>query len=145
MAKTVIGVFKTQDNAEAAVNELHILGYDTKYISLLMKDLRKVSAIKSKGGQVISGAARDAATGAVAGGLQGILIALGIQSLVFRVPSAQTAAVVASVLVDLANEDRATENLATLSVNPVLEKAAQMKADDMASYPNFSKFFILIT
>lgn len=66
------------------------------------------------------------------------LIALGIQSLVFRVPSAQTAAVVASVLVDLANEDRSSENRAMLSVNPVLQKAAQMKADDMAAKSYFA-------
>lgn len=42
------------------------------------------------------------------------------------------AAVVASVLVDLTNADRAGEGLHGLSVNPTLVKAAQAKADDMA-------------
>ena len=60
------------------------------------------------------------------------LIALGVQSLVIRSPSPQVGAVVAAVLVDLANADRSLEGLSQLGVNPVLQEAAQMKADDMA-------------
>ncbi|MEK7613729.1 MAG: CAP domain-containing protein [Patescibacteria group bacterium] len=48
------------------------------------------------------------------------------------------AAVVASVLVDLANGDRAGEGLHGLSVNPTLVEAAQAKADDMARAGYFS-------
>lgn len=47
-------------------------------------------------------------------------------------------AVLPAALVDLANRNRSTESLGTLTVNPVLEKAAQMKADDMARNGYFS-------
>jgi uncharacterized protein YkwD len=47
-------------------------------------------------------------------------------------------AIYASVLETLANSDRASANLANLSVNPLLAAAAQMKADDMASRSYFS-------
>ncbi len=42
------------------------------------------------------------------------------------------AAVQSAFLVDLANKDRAEENVAVLTVNPVLTEAAQRKANDMA-------------
>lgn len=48
------------------------------------------------------------------------------------------AAVVASVLVDLTNADRAGEGLHGLSVNPTLVAAAQLKANDMAAKGYFS-------
>ncbi len=47
-------------------------------------------------------------------------------------------AIYASVLVNLTNRDRIANNLSHLAVNPVLEVAAQMKADDMASKGYFS-------
>ena len=47
-------------------------------------------------------------------------------------------AIYASVLVSLTNRDRAVANVAELKVNPLLEKAAQMKADDMASQGYFA-------
>lgn len=47
-------------------------------------------------------------------------------------PGSSLAAVIASVLVDLANGDRAANDLHGLAVNPALEYAAQMKANDMA-------------
>lgn len=51
----------------------------------------------------------------------------------FRVPVLDSlSAIYASVLVNLTNQNRVTANVAELKVNPVLEKAAQMKADDMA-------------
>lgn len=43
-----------------------------------------------------------------------------------------TALVLPKVLVDYTNEDRAKENFKHLTINPLLEKAAQLKADDMA-------------
>lgn len=66
------------------------------------------------------------------------LIALGVQSLVIRSPSPQVGAVVTAVLVDLANDDRSAEGLPELVVSPTLQKAAQMKADDMASKAYFA-------
>jgi len=47
-------------------------------------------------------------------------------------------AIYASVLVNLTNKDRARENISELKVSPILEKAAQMKADDMASKGYFA-------
>ncbi len=47
-------------------------------------------------------------------------------------------AIYASVLVSLTNRDRAAANLAELKVSAILEKAAQLKADDMASKSYFS-------
>lgn len=47
-------------------------------------------------------------------------------------------AIYASVLVNLTNRDRALSNVAELRVNSLLEKAAQMKADDMAERGYFS-------
>jgi uncharacterized protein YkwD len=47
-------------------------------------------------------------------------------------------AVLATVLVDLTNADRATANLDGLTVNPLLENAARMKADDMAQKGYFA-------
>ncbi len=48
------------------------------------------------------------------------------------------AAVITSVLVDLANTDRAGNGLTPLHVNPVLTEAAQMKANDMAAHGYFA-------
>jgi len=47
-------------------------------------------------------------------------------------------AIYAAVLVNLTNQNRVAANLSELKVNPVLEKAAQMKADDMASKSYFA-------
>ncbi len=48
------------------------------------------------------------------------------------------AAVISSVLVDLANGDRNTDSLGGLTISPVLEAAAQAKADDMATKEYFA-------
>ncbi len=47
-------------------------------------------------------------------------------------------AIYGSVLVSLTNQDRSNLNLSELTVNPVLEQAAQLKADDMAKRGYFS-------
>lgn len=47
-------------------------------------------------------------------------------------------AIYASVLVTLTNQNRAAANVSQLKVNPILEKAAQMKADDMAAKSYFA-------
>jgi hypothetical protein len=48
------------------------------------------------------------------------------------------AAVISSVIVDLTNVDRTTRGLQPLTVNPILQKAAQLKANDMAAKGYFS-------
>ena len=48
------------------------------------------------------------------------------------------AAVISSVLVDLTNTDRQNNGLGGLKVNPILQRAAQMKADDMAAKGYFA-------
>jgi hypothetical protein len=48
------------------------------------------------------------------------------------------AAVISSAIVDLTNTDRRVNNLEHLAVNPLLERAAQMKADDMAKNSYFA-------
>lgn len=59
-------------------------------------------------------------------------------------PGARTAvldslsAIYASVLVNLANRERVAANVPELTVNPLLEAAAQMKADDMARRSYFA-------
>ena len=47
-------------------------------------------------------------------------------------------AIYASVLVNLTNQNRAASNISQLTVSPILEKAAQMKADDMAAKSYFA-------
>jgi len=42
------------------------------------------------------------------------------------------AAVISSVIVNITNVDRAANNLSYLAVSPTLERAAQLKAEDMA-------------
>lgn len=48
------------------------------------------------------------------------------------------AAVISSAVVELTNIDRAQNELLSLKVNPVLERAAQLKAEDMASKGYFA-------
>lgn len=48
------------------------------------------------------------------------------------------ASIKTALLIDLANEDRADENIAVLAVSPVLTNAAQQKANDMASKGYFA-------
>jgi len=48
------------------------------------------------------------------------------------------AAVLPAILADLTNKERQTENLQTLTVNPILNKVAEMKASDMASKGYFA-------
>ncbi len=56
----------------------------------------------------------------------------------FLIGKQQYAAVVTAVLVDLANGDRAAQNVGTLTVNPALVAVAQAKANDMAAKGYFA-------
>lgn len=47
-------------------------------------------------------------------------------------------AIYGAVLVNLTNQNRAASNVSALTINPLLEKAAQMKADDMAAKGYFA-------
>ncbi len=78
MAKTVIGVFDMEDNAQSAIEELRDLGYDPKDMSIIMKDTREAERLGNGSGvNVASGAATGAVTGAVVGGLAGLLVGIG--------------------------------------------------------------------
>lgn len=66
------------------------------------------------------------------------VVALAMQSLMIQSGSSQIGAVISSVLVELTNTDRKDNSLHELTVNPLLEKAAQMKADDMAAKGYFA-------
>lgn len=61
-----------------------------------------------------------------------------VHSLVLVRSSEFLAAVLPKVLVDLTNEDRSTNGLSGLTVNPLLVDAAQMKADHMAEHGYFA-------
>ena len=56
----------------------------------------------------------------------------------FFLSSPQFAAVVSAVLMDLANNDRTSNDVAALKANPVLVAAAQAKANDMAEKSYFA-------
>ena len=79
--------------------------------------------------------------GEVAVGLISVLVIsvfLGSSIDRYFITSEQYASVLAAVLVDLANGDRAHNSLHTLTMNPVLVAAAQAKADDMAAKSYFA-------
>jgi uncharacterized protein YkwD len=59
-----------------------------------------------------------------------------LQSVLLRTP--QLASVISAVLVDLANTDRVSEDVGMLKVSPVLQAAAQAKANDMAAKGYFA-------
>lgn len=60
------------------------------------------------------------------------------QGLVINRSGHFTAAVLPAVLVELTNDDRVDEGLGTLTVNPLLEEAARLKAEHMAEYGYFA-------
>jgi uncharacterized protein YkwD len=71
-----------------------------------------------------------------------VVAALGIGAIVLQKTvienSDYLAAVIESTVINLTNTDRASNNLAYLSENPLLDRAAQMKADDMAKNSYFA-------
>jgi len=66
-----------------------------------------------------------------------VIIFLG-PTLIHINTTGQMAAVLPAVLADLTNEQRQSQNLSTLTVNPILNKAAEMKAGDMATKGYFA-------
>lgn len=74
-----------------------------------------------------------------------ILVVLFLEIFTFVIPTLShlninggRATVVTAVLTDLTNEERQSQNLATLTTNPTLSKAAEMKAEDMATKGYFA-------
>ncbi len=63
-----------------------------------------------------------------------------VQSLMLLSSQWMTGAVLPSVIVDMVNEARAESSLGQLTRNPLLDAAAQMKAEDMAKNQYFAHF-----
>lgn len=76
------------------------------------------------------------AIGVFAGLIILVFLAPSLQRLALSSP--QVAAVVSSMLVDLANGDRVSNNLGMVQVNPALVAVAQAKANDMAAKGYFA-------
>jgi hypothetical protein len=68
------------------------------------------------------------------------IFVLGVVERVALTKNKGLAAIYSSVLVSLANENRDQQGLKELTVNPLLQQAAQMKADDMAAKGYFSHY-----
>jgi hypothetical protein len=78
MDKTIFGIFADREHAESAINELESKGFNTKDISIIMRDQDQAQEIHhNTGANVAGGAASGATTGAVVGGIAGLLIGIG--------------------------------------------------------------------
>ena len=77
MNKKVIGVFTNEDAAQKVINQLEDSGFDSKEISVVMKDKNAGKKVEeSTGTKVVGGAVSGATTGAVLGGLAGLLASI---------------------------------------------------------------------
>ncbi len=79
MAKTVVGVFRSINHAEAVVRELQNRGFGRGNISLITRDTRQAEEVGRETGleDVTEGMAAGAGVGAVLGGAAGLLVGLG--------------------------------------------------------------------
>jgi hypothetical protein len=78
MNKTVLGVFTDRGEAEHAIEEFEVKGYNPKDISIIMKDKKEAHNVAFKTGvSVAESTVSGAATGGVLGGLAGLLIGIG--------------------------------------------------------------------
>lgn len=73
--RTVLGVFASRDDAEEAIQQLESRGYNPKNMSILMKDHGKARVVSgdTDAGDVATGAVGGAGTGAILGGMAGLL------------------------------------------------------------------------
>ena len=79
MATTVIGVFKDEDSAEAAITELRSMGVTDADISYISTNSRgKVITEDGAGHKAAEGAAAGATTGAMVGAVAGLAVANGV-------------------------------------------------------------------
>lgn len=67
-----------------------------------------------------------------------IIFAAAVSGPIILKVTDMTALVLPRVLIDYANQDRLAANFPGLTISPVLQKAAQMKADDMATKGYFA-------
>ncbi|MBI2031881.1 MAG: hypothetical protein HYT08_04685 [Candidatus Levybacteria bacterium] len=73
--QTLIGIFNERHNANLAIIELERSGYNTKDISIVIKEEKGIMG--AKGGAVVTDAALGASAGLLLGGLAGLLVGLG--------------------------------------------------------------------
>lgn len=78
MTTVVLGLFKDVDKANDAVAELKDSGYDTKNVSIMVKDnVKGVQIVDKTGESVVSGTVSGATTGGALGAIAGLLIGVG--------------------------------------------------------------------
>lgn len=75
---------------------------------------------------------------ALAGAIVGLFLLAVVQHITILNGSNMLATVISNSLVDITNEDRVENGLRTLTPDPVLARAAQLKADDMAAKSYFA-------
>ena len=77
MDKTIIGIFEPTTNTEHLINDLQAEGYDPRDVSIVMRDRADVVDMhESKG--LVGETAGGMATGAIVGGIMGLLAAIAI-------------------------------------------------------------------
>ena len=77
-AKRVAGVYKSEQEAIAAVEDLKAQGYATRDISIIGRDSREVDMVTEETGtEVVDGITTGALTGGALGGLTGLLAGAG--------------------------------------------------------------------
>lgn len=77
MEKTIVGVFKERDKAEAAINDIREAGVKESDISFIYSSDGTV-VTEEGGNKAGEGAASGAATGAMVGGIAGLVVATGV-------------------------------------------------------------------
>lgn len=78
MTYTLLGIFSDRLKAESALNELETNGFDTKDISIIMREQQSVARPKAdRGVSPIEGVATGITTGGLLGGMAGLLIGAG--------------------------------------------------------------------
>lgn len=82
MDRMILGIFDNRSLAERAISDLHKLGYDSKDISIVMKDAQQATKIShDTGANVAEGAISGVTTGGVLGALAGLLVGIGAISI----------------------------------------------------------------
>ncbi|MGG0451692.1 general stress protein [Priestia megaterium] len=77
-AKRVVGVYQSEQEAIAAVEDLKTQGYSTRDISIIGKDSRGVDRVTEETDtEVVDGITTGALTGGALGGLTGLLVGAG--------------------------------------------------------------------
>lgn len=77
MNKTVLGIFDNRMDAESAIDDLEASGYQTRDISIMMRDRNDAEFSRSTGDIVADNTVTGAVTGGVIGGIAGLLIGIG--------------------------------------------------------------------